>query len=185
VPKASKLNFQTMWQSVREAILSRAMTKLKTCILSADKIKPQRKKTVKFGLYSLSGSDIQKGQLRAHTMQTKSNDTNVHAVHNTAKFNFSSVSVSVAFTQGSLTQAKNKSLIFTHVHSRLCVSDINKSQHSRNKTLNNTSAHTGRQDLMTDMQPPCTKQESFTNTVCLWHSYMQTFSRQTLSLSVT
>ena len=91
MPKASKLNFQTMWQSVREAILSRAMTKLKTCILSADKIKPQRKKTVKFGLYSLSGSDIQKGQLRAHTMQTKSNDTNVHAVHNTAKVNFSSV----------------------------------------------------------------------------------------------
>jgi len=91
VPKANKLNFQRMWQSVRKAILSRVKTKLKTCTLSADKTKPQRKKTVKFGLYSLSGSDIQKGQLSAHTMQTKSNHTNVHAVHNTAKVNFSSV----------------------------------------------------------------------------------------------
>jgi len=34
-----------------------------------------KEKAVKFGLYSLSGSDIQKGQVSAHTMQTKSNDT--------------------------------------------------------------------------------------------------------------
>jgi len=128
VPKASKFNFETVCQSVRKAILSRAKTKLKTCTLSADKIKPQRKKQLTL-TYTVSLAAIFRRASSAHT------------------------------------QAKNKSLIFTHVHSRLCVSDINKSQHSRNKTLNNTSAHTGIQDLMTDMQPLCTKQESFTNTV--------------------